>query len=88
MDKLTGRTKSGFYYSISKKNLNNYELVETLSNLEDNPLNFPKVLKLLLGEEQTEKLKNHLRDEDGIVDSDKIALEIKDIFQTQKRLKN
>lgn len=88
MNKLTGRTKSGFYYSISKKNLNNYELVETLGNLEDNPLNFPKVLKLLLGKEQTEKLKNHLRDEDGIVDSDKMALEIKDIFQAQKRLKN
>lgn len=87
MNKLTGVTKTGFAYSISEKNLNNYELVEVLGELEDNPLLLPKVLKLLLGKEQTEKLKNHLRDDEGIVDTVKMSDELQDIFNAQARLK-
>ncbi|ERK57823.1 hypothetical protein HMPREF1983_00926 [Gemella bergeri ATCC 700627] len=88
MNKLTGVTKSGFAYSIPEKNLNNYELIEVLGDLESNPLLLPRVLKLLLGKEATEKLKDHVRDEDGIVSSDKISEELQDIFQAQARLKN
>ncbi|MGX7088110.1 hypothetical protein [Gemella morbillorum] len=87
MKKLTGVTKSGFAYSILEKNLNNYELVEVLGELETNPLFLPKVLKLLLGKEQVEKLKNHLRDADGIIDTEKMAAELEDIFKAQQKLK-
>ena len=87
MENLVGVTKSGFAYSIPKKNLNNFELVEALGEIEDNPLVLPKVLKLLLGKEQTQKLKNHLRDDDGIVDTDKMTAELEDIFKAQKKLK-
>ena len=87
MKKLTGVTKSGFAYSILEKNLNNYELVEVLGELETNPLLLPKVLKLLLGKEQVEKLKNHLRDVDGIIDTEKMAAELEDIFKAQQKLK-
>ena len=87
MENLVGVTKSGFTYSIPKKNLNNFELVEALGEIEDNPLVLPKVLKLLLGKEQTQKLKNHLRDNDGIVDTDKMTAELEDIFKAQKKLK-
>mgnify|MGYP001003981516 CR=1 FL=1 len=87
MENLVGVTKSGFAYSIPKKNLNNFELVEALGEIEDNPLVLPKVLKLLLGKEQTQKLKNHLRDNDGIVDTDKMTAELEDIFKAQKKLK-
>lgn len=87
MENLVGVTKSGFAYSIPKKNLNNFELVEALGEIEDNPLVLPKVLKLLLGKEQIQKLKNHLRDNDGIVDTDKMTAELEDIFKAQKKLK-
>ena len=87
MENLVGVTKSGFEYSIPKKNLNNYELVEVLGEVDTNPLFLPKVLKLLLGKEQVEKLKNHLRDNDGIVDTDKMTAELEDIFKAQKKLK-
>ena len=87
MKKLTGVTKSGFAYSILEKNLNNYELVEILGELETNPLFLPKVLKLLLGKEQVEKLKNHLRDADGIIDTEKMVAELEDIFKAQQKLK-
>jgi phage protein len=88
MKKLTGVTKSGFTYSISEKNIRNYELVEALGELETNPLLLPRVMNLLLGKEQAQKLKEHLRDEDGIVDTEQITSELKNIFESQKRLKN
>lgn len=88
MKKLTGVTKTGFTYSVLEKNLKNYELVEVLGELESNPLALPKVLKLLLGKEQTDKLKDHVRDNDGIVDTEKISDELRDIFEAQARLKN
>ena len=88
MKKLTGVTKSGFAYSILEKNVRNYELVEALGELETNPLVLPRVMNLLLGKEQAQKLKDHLRDEDGVVDTEKITSELKNIFESQKRLKN
>ena len=88
MKKLIGVTKSGFAYSILEKNVRNYELVEALGELETNPLALPRVMNLLLGKEQAQKLKDHLRDEDGIVDTEQITSELKNIFESQKRLKN
>nr|DAR83756.1 MAG TPA: hypothetical protein [Caudoviricetes sp.] len=88
MKKLTGVTKSGFVYSILEKNVRNYELVEALGELETNPLALPRVMNLLLGKEQAQKLKDHLRDEDGVVDTEQITSELKNIFESQKRLKN
>lgn len=87
MKKITGVTKSGFAYSILEKNLNNYELVEALGEVDTNPLLLPKVLKLLLGKEQVEKLKNHLRGADGIIDTEKMIAELEDIFKAQQKLK-
>lgn len=87
MGKLTGVTKSGFTYSISEKNVRNYELVEALGELDTNPLALPRVMNLLLGKEGTKKLKDHVRDKDGIVDTEKITAELEDIFKAQERLK-
>lgn len=85
---IKGKTKSGFEYKIPEENLNNYELVEALGELEDNPLLIAKTVHLLLGKEQTEKLKNHLRAENGIVPTDKMSAEIMEIFENQKETKN
>ena len=87
MKRLTGVTKSGFAYSILEKNIKNYELVEALGELDTNPLALPRVLNLLLGKEQIQKLKDHVRDEDGIIDTEKVTLELEDIFKAQERLK-
>ncbi|WP_125767359.1 hypothetical protein [Lapidilactobacillus wuchangensis] len=84
---LKGKTKSGFVYQIADARLQNYELVEKISAYEDNPLELPKVVNLLLGEEQTKKLKDHLRTKDGLVPVDAIGKEIAEIFQEQAKLK-
>ena len=55
--------------------------------MDTNPLALPRVLNLLLGKEQTQKLKDHVRDEDGIIDTEKVTLELEDIFKAQERLK-
>jgi len=38
---------------------------------------------MLLGKEQTNQLKDHLRDEEGLVPVDKMTEEITEIFQSQ-----
>ena len=85
---LKGTTKSGFRYEVTTERLNNFELVETLSEVDENPLLLPKVLNLLLGERQSKNLKNYLRDEEGLVSTDKIRETIEDIFAAQNKIKN
>lgn len=85
---IKGKTKSGFEYEILEKRLENYELIEALSEVDANPLLLPKTVNLLLGKEQANKLKNYLRDEDGLVSTEKLSNEIMEIFQNQAETKN
>ena len=85
---LKGTTKSRFRYEITTERLNNFELLEILSEVDENPLLLPKVLNLLLGERQSKNLKNYLRDEEGFVSTDKIRESLEDIFAAQNKIKN
>lgn len=85
---IEGKTTSGFAFEISKARLENYELIEALSEVDENPLLLPKVVNLLLGKDQAIKLKDHLRDSDGLVSSEKLSNEIMEIFQSQSETKN
>jgi len=85
---IKGKTKSGFSYELDKERLNNYELLEAIEELEENPLVLSRVVNLLLGKEQTKKLKDHIRNKDGIVPTEKISEEITEIFQNQGETKN
>ena len=77
---LTGVTKTGFTYTISKNNLDNYELFELMSEVDENPTVFPKIADLVLGKNQMKELKEHLRREDGTVSTEKIMTEIQNIL--------
>lgn len=85
---IKGVTNTGFSYELEESRLNNYELLEYISEMEENPLIISTIVKMLLGEEQTKKLKDHLRTEEGIVPADKMAEEITCIFQNQSESKN
>ena len=52
---LKGTTESGFIYEIPEGNLNNFELVEAISNSEENPLAIAKVVNWTLGKEQAQR---------------------------------
>lgn len=85
---IEGKTKSGFEYKIPKENIDNYELVETLSEMEENPLLIVRTVDLLLGKEQKDKLKDRLRTKTGTVSTEKMSEEIMEIFNNQKEVKN
>lgn len=78
---IKGKTSSGFEFTISKDVKNDYELIENLGELEDNPLILGKIVTQILGKEQTAKLKNHIRNENGIVPTNKMTQEIIEIFK-------
>lgn len=84
---IIGKTKTGFEYEIDKKILNDYELLEEIDNIGKNPIIIIKLLKRLLKEEQLEKLKEHIRNEEGIVPLDKMEKELIDIFDGIKEIK-
>lgn len=85
---LQGKTKSGFNYEVAEEQLNNYELLEAIGEIDDNPLAISKVVNLLLGKEKTKELKDHVRKENGIVPVDKLTDEITEIFESHKEVKN
>lgn len=84
---ITGKTKSGFNYQIQKEQIEDYEFMEVLGEVEDNPLLFPKIMKMLFGKDQLNKLKDHLRTEEGFVPSEKMTEEFKEVM-TNPKLKN
>ena len=77
-----GTTKTGFPFDISMERMENYEVVETISEIDENPLVLPRLLKLLLGD-QVAALKDHVRGEDGMVPTQKLMDEVRDIFESQ-----
>ncbi|MBK4782057.1 MULTISPECIES: hypothetical protein [Enterococcus] len=84
---ITGKTKSGFSYQIQKEQVENYEFIEAVGEVDENPTKLPKVLQMLFGKEQTDKLKDHLRTEDGFVPTQKIIEEFSEVVNNPK-LKN
>lgn len=84
---IKGKTSSGFAYEIDERRLNNYELVEAISKVEDNPVYLVSIVDLLLGEE-AQKLKDYIRDEDGFVDNTKLFKEIEEIMNGSDGIKN
>lgn len=77
-----GTTKTGFPFDISMERMENYEIVETIAEIDENPLVLPRLLKLLLGD-QVAALKDHVRGKDGIVPTQKLMDEVRDIFESQ-----
>ena len=84
---LKGKTSSGFQFQIAEGALDNYELVEALADIETDPLSVTKVVTLLLGKEQKEKLKDHVRNDEGVVTTTALMKEIEEIFKTQNQVK-
>ena len=79
---IKGKTSSGFDFVISEDIINDYELIENLGELDDNPIILGKIVKQILGKEQTVKLKDHIRNENGVVPIEKMTQEIIGIFQS------
>ena len=65
---ITAETKDGFAVELSEEALDNVEFLDALAAVQDSDvLSLGRTVRLLMGKEQTKKLYDHLRTEDGRV---------------------
>lgn len=85
---IEGKTKSGFKYEFDETNLDDWEYLETLSEIDEgNIWKTPKMIKTMLGEKQYKALKDFLR-KDGKVTIEAMTDEFNEIMQSASDLKN
>lgn len=82
------KTKSGFECEIDEKALDDAELLDLLVDIDDGDvMQFPRVVKKLLGNENKKALYDHLRTEDGRVPNEPLSAELGEIFRALKSKK-
>ena len=78
---VTGATESGFVYELEEESLDDYELLENLCDIDNGDVTkLVTMARRLLGEEQLESLKDHVRNEKGRVSMEKMGEEISQII--------
>lgn len=86
---IEGKTKSGFEFKIEDAALDDWELLEYLTELDEGDLSHvAKINKSLLGTEQTKALKEHVRDETGRVRTSLMVEELGEILTSMNETKN
>lgn len=86
---ITGKTKSGFEFELDDEVLDDYELLEVLHKLDSGEYGLvTEMVGKLLGEEQKDLLKEHVRGEDGKVSAKRMMDEVAEIFKANNGLKN
>lgn len=81
-------TNTGFAYEINQEALDDWELLEKLRFIDEDPGYIVDVAYTLLGSEQVEMLKEHVRKTDGRCTASAMMREINDIFKGGKEIKN
>lgn len=80
-------TSDGFVYKLDESALQDWETLELLDEMQDEPQKIVRFVKRVLGVEQYNRLKEHCRKENGVVDVVQMQREIADIMK-QKEVKN
>lgn len=83
-----GKTSSGFEYTLDPERLDDYRLLELLSEAKDNLLKLPSFVEKILGAEQKAALLKHLEDKYGRVPMKKMEQEMTEIFEQNTETKN
>ena len=85
---INGKTESGFAFQFEKDVMDDMELVESLADLDEDPLKLPKVIRMVLGEDQKKALYDHCRAENGRVPVEKASAEFVEILSSVGSGKN
>ena len=86
---MRGKTESGFEYEIEEEILDDYDFLEILCQIDEGAVTpIVKMVDMLLGKEQKEKLKRHIRSQSGRVSATKLLNEVMEIFNATKAGKN
>ena len=86
---IKGTTETGFEFEIEDEILDDYELIEVLVDVDGGDMSLvPKMIDMLLGTDQKNKLKEHVRNTAGKVSAKAMMEEIAAIFKAKSELKN
>lgn len=86
---ITGVTSSGFAFELDDNAADNYEILDALVKIDrGESTRIVDVVDSLLGEEQKEKLMEHIRNEKGRVSASGMIKETFEIFEKCKEIKN
>jgi len=85
---IKGITKSGFKFEISDKALDDFELLELMSDVDSNALLVPKIFEKLLGTKQKENLIEFMKKRDGYASTEKMSKILEEILLSSQKLKN
>ena len=80
---ITAKTESGFSIELEESTLDNMEVLDALSDLDEgNPLAMSRLVVKLLGKDGKKRLYDHLRTEDGRVPASAVESAIMELFQS------
>ena len=86
---FTGKTSTGFEFSLQDEVLDDYELLETLQDIDGGDYGkTTKMVTMLLGQAQKDALKDHVSSENGRVSAQKMIAEVMEIFESKNKSKN
>lgn len=86
---MKGKTTTGFEFEIEKEVLNDYELLERMVKADDGDTSLMVgIISDVLGEEQKERLKEHVRNEKGKVPIERMIQEFTEILKNNQDGKN
>ena len=86
---VKGKTNSGFEFTLEDETLDDYELLEVLQEIDAGAYEKTTgMVKMLLGEEQKNALKDHISDEHGRVSTTRLMEEVMEIFEESNKGKN
>ena len=86
---ITAKTESGFSIELEESTLDNMEVLDALSDLDEgNPLAMSRLVVKLLGKDGKKRLYDHLRTEDGRVPASAVVSAIMELFQSINAGKN
>ena len=85
---IKGKTKSGFEYEIADTVGDDYEILELMVRIQKNDfLAITELVDRVLGSEQKDRFKDHCRNEDGRVSTERMMTEFFEIFSSNNTTK-
>ena len=83
---MKGKTSTGFKYEVSNEAYHDMELLDALIDADAGvPSGFKNALIHLIGEDGKKALYEHCRQENGIVNSDLVVAEFKEIIESMPK---
>lgn len=83
------KTTTGFEFEIEDDVLDDWELIKKLREIDKGNVQYMvDVMPMLLGKEQSKRLEEHVRDENGKISAAKIVNELEEIMILSNKVKN